>query len=140
MLSLDSSLIFFNEALESRLDVSLLRSQLVLSMMNARQLISHGHVFVNCEKVTKQSFLLKKGDIITFSKKSHKLIDYYINTVKIWRSKRKDLPILLIPPYYFQISYKIFQIIVVEDIKFANSSINFNAPMKWQNVLRSHLH
>ena len=123
-----SSPVFFNHKLESRLDVSLLRSHFVLSIMNARQLISHGHVFVNSKKITKASFTLKQGDVITFSKKSHKLVEYYIANSQMWP----------IPPYYFQISYKIFQIIVIEDIKLSNINMSFEIPMKWQNVLMSH--
>lgn len=123
-----NSAVFFRNALETRLDVNLVRSHFVLSIMNARQLISHGHIFVNSKKVTKSSFILKKGDVITFSKKSHKLIEYYIANSEFWP----------LSPYYLQISYKIFQIIVVEDIKLSNDSLIFTSPMKWQNVLKSH--
>lgn len=123
-----NSSVFFNYKLESRLDVILLRSHFVLSIMNARQLISHGHVFVNSKKITKASFNLRKRDVITFSKKSHKLIEYYLANSNVWP----------LPPYYLQISYKIFQVIVIEDIKLSNTSTNFYMPMKWQNVLMSH--
>ena len=123
-----NSTVFFRDKLETRLDVNLVRAHLVLSIMNARQLISHGHVFVNARKITKSSFIVKKGDVITFSKKSHKLIEYYIANSEFWP----------LPPYYLQISYKIFQIIVVEDIKLSNDSLIFTSPMKWQDVLKSH--
>jgi len=61
--------IYFTEFLESRIDVILLRSHFVLSIMNARQLISHGHVFVNKKRVEDAHFRLKEGDTVTFSKK-----------------------------------------------------------------------
>lgn len=123
-----NSTIFFTNILESRLDVSLLRSHFVLSIMNARQLITHGHVFVNSKKITKASFHLRKGDLVTFSTKSHKLIEYYIANSKAWP----------LPPYYFQVSYKIFQILVIEDIKLLNMSMNFDTPLNLQNVLKSY--
>ncbi len=123
-----NSTVFFRNTLENRLDVNLVRSHFVLSIMNARQLISHGHVFVNSKKVTKASLVLNKGDVITFSKKSHKLIEYYITKSKFWP----------LPPYYLQVSYKIFQIVIVEDVRLSNDSLIFSSPMKWQNVLKSH--
>lgn len=44
------------ELLEMRLDTIIYRSGLVPTIMNARQLISHGHVFVNNKKVTIPGF------------------------------------------------------------------------------------
>lgn len=123
-----NSTVFFTNILESRLDVILLRSHFVLSVMNARQLITHGHVFVNSEKVTKASFRLQKGDIITFSTKSHRLIEYYIANSKVWP----------LPPYYLQVSYKVFQILVIEDIRLLNMSMNFGTPLNFQSVSELH--
>jgi ribosomal protein S4 len=105
----------FLECLEKRLDTVLYRSHFVLSVRTARQLISHKHVYINNEIITKKSYLLKKGDIISFSKRSHKLIEYFIGNSEIWP----------LPPKYLQINYTTFQIIVVDNFLFNNTSLNF---------------
>lgn len=118
---------YFNNILEKRLDIILLKSHFVLSIRNARQLISHNQVLVNNIIVNDSSFLLKKGDLITFSKKSHKLLKYYLTIGEVWP----------LSPQYLQISYKLFSIRVIEDNKsfnnFSNNSIwlNLNDVMKF---------
>jgi ribosomal protein S4 len=59
------------EALESRLDVIIFRSHFVLSLRNSQQLIVHGFVYINGLRVTKKNYLVKIGDVITFSRSSH---------------------------------------------------------------------
>ena len=106
---------FFSSYLEKRLDVILVRSNLVLSIRNARQLITHGHVFVNETMVKENAFSLKKGDVITFSKKTHKLLKYYLGNSPVWP----------LPPTYLQISYKMFQILIIDNIFMSNMSTKF---------------
>jgi len=121
--------VFFSNFLEKRLDVILVRSNFVLSLRNARQLISHNHVLVNNKVVSENSLLLKKGDLITFSKKSHKLIRYYLIISELWP----------LPPTYLQISYKLFQIQILDDIIFTNS---LSQKLIWLNlneVIKSYL-
>jgi ribosomal protein S4 len=115
---------FFCTFFEKRLDVSLVKSHFVLSIRNARQLISHKHVLVNQNIVTESSFLLSKGDLITFSKKSHKLIRYYLILSEVWP----------LPPTYLQISYKLFQIQVLDDITLSQNLLWLNL----NNVIRSY--
>lgn len=50
--------------LKSRIDSVLFDLGFVVTLAQARQLISHGYVFVNFVVVSSPSFLLKKGDII----------------------------------------------------------------------------
>ena len=95
---------YFQDNIEKRLDVILLKSHFVLSIRNARQLISHGHVLVNNNIVYESSFLVSQGDHITFSKNAHKLIRYYIALSAFWP----------LPPSYLQISYKAFSILVID--------------------------
>ena len=101
--------------LESRLDVILVRSNFTLSLKNAQQLISHGYISVNKKLIKTKSFRVKKGDKITVNPTAHKLIEYYILNSLMWP----------LPPKYLQTDYKIFQIIVIEDIKVVNNFYYF---------------
>ncbi|CAM9813495.1 unnamed protein product, partial [Chrysoparadoxa australica] len=52
--------------MESRLDVTLMRINVVPTMQASRQLIAHGQVRVNQQENKKPSTQLKRGDIISF--------------------------------------------------------------------------
>lgn len=54
------------ELLERRLDNVLYRGGLAASRDQARQLINHGHVWVNGRRVDIPSFLVRPGDVISF--------------------------------------------------------------------------
>ena len=123
-----NSKLFFKELFERRLDVVLTRANFTLSIMNARQLITHRHVFVNNNCIVNASTLIKKGDIITFSKKSKKLLNYYLLKSEFWP----------LPPQYLQISYKAFQIIVVDDVKILNDSNAFSMWLDLNSVVNSY--
>jgi ribosomal protein S4 len=96
--------------------------------MNARQLIAHGHVYVNNSCTTNGSMQLKKGDIITFSQKSKKLLNYYLLNSELWP----------LPPQYLQISYKVFQILLVDDVKLFNGSDTFPMWLNFNDVMESY--
>ena len=113
--------IFFTNFLEKRIDVILVRSHFVLSIRNARQLVSHGHIMVNGKIITDNSFTVKKGDCITFSSKIHNLIQYYLVLSDLWP----------LPPGYLQVNYKLFSIHVLDDIMFSN---NFSKIFLWLNL------
>jgi small subunit ribosomal protein S4 len=119
---------FFSELFEKRLDVILMRSHFTSSIMSARQLISHGHVKVNNMSTTNASVLLNKGDVITFSKKSNKLLHYYLLNSELWP----------LPPQHLQISYRIFQIAIVDDVKSSNNSNVFSMWLNLNNVIESY--
>ena len=111
--------IFFESFIERRLDVILLKSNFVLSIRNARQLISHGHVLVNNEVIKNNSFLIKTGDKVTLQKNSHNLVQYYILKSEFWP----------LPPTYLQISYSNLQIRVVDETtisKLGNNKLNLS--------------
>lgn len=114
-----NSKMFFIKYLENRLDVILFRSCFVLSIRNARQLISHKHVLINNKVIKKSSFLLKKGDKITFNPKIHKLIKYYSAFSNFWP----------FPPKFLQVNYKNLNIFIVDhvnNINYYNHQININ--------------
>ena len=66
--------ILFIKKLKTRLDVALYRTYFSYSFNHARQLISHKKVYVNNKIVQHNSYILKKGDLITFDKDIFKLI------------------------------------------------------------------
>lgn len=57
-------------ALERRLDNVVFRLKLSSTRLQARQLIVHGHIEVNGEKVYSPSFLIKAYDVISVAQKS----------------------------------------------------------------------
>jgi len=57
---------FLLELLEQRLDSVLYRGGLASSRDQARQLINHGHVWVNGRRVDIPSFLTRPGDVVSF--------------------------------------------------------------------------
>ncbi len=50
--------------LERRLDVIVLRAGLAKTIMQARQMVNHGHFLVNGKKHNIPSYLVRKGDVI----------------------------------------------------------------------------
>ncbi|MDR1826407.1 MAG: 30S ribosomal protein S4 [Rickettsiales bacterium] len=59
--------------LESRLDAVVYRAKLAPTVFSARQLVSHGHVFVNDKKVKISSYQVKAGDTVTISEKAKQM-------------------------------------------------------------------
>lgn len=55
----------FVRKLETRLDNAVFRAGLGQTRLQARQLVSHGHILLNGKKVTVPSCAVKKGDAIT---------------------------------------------------------------------------
>ena len=120
---------FFIEFLERRLDIMLVRTHFAVSVRNARQMISHGNVKVNNIVVHCNSFLLQKGDKITFKKELHELIECRMLEATFWPFS----------PNYTQISYKIFQICIVEDIKHSNICNNLTVWLDWNSIRQIYL-
>ncbi|MBI1729463.1 30S ribosomal protein S4 [Candidatus Acetothermia bacterium] len=58
------------ELLESRLDSILYRGGMAASRDQARQLINHGHIWVNERRVDIASFLAKAGDVVSVKEAS----------------------------------------------------------------------
>lgn len=70
------------QILEMRLDNTIFRLNLAPTIPAARQLVNHGHIFVNKRKVSICSYQCKPGDIISVSNKSSSvsLIKSYMNS------------------------------------------------------------
>ena len=102
--------ILFLKKLETRLDTALFRSYFSYSFKNARQLILYKKVYVNNKIVKYNSYLLKKGDLITLDKNVFKFVVYNILKLKTWP----------IPPKHYHVNYKTLQILIVEDIHYTN--------------------
>nr|YP_009392855.1 ribosomal protein S4 [Caloglossa intermedia]ARW61417.1 ribosomal protein S4 [Caloglossa intermedia] len=70
------------QILEMRLDNTIFRLNLAPTIPAARQLVNHGHVFVNNKKVSICSYQCKPGDYISISGKSSSisLIKNYMNS------------------------------------------------------------
>lgn len=61
------------QILEARLDALVLRGGLAGSIYASRQLINHGHIFVNGKKLDKPSYVVKAGDVLSIKEKSRKM-------------------------------------------------------------------
>merc|ERR1712013_203955 len=73
---------------KKRLDSVLFRSYFTISLKNSGQLISHGVFRVNGKVVTKKSYLLNEGDIISVTPKYHRII--YKNLKRLSYENRLD--------------------------------------------------
>jgi len=62
------------ELLESRLDNVVYRLHFTRTRTQARQLVSHGHIFVNSKRVNIPSYNVKIGDVISLSAKAANFI------------------------------------------------------------------
>lgn len=59
--------------LERRLDAVVYRAKLAPTVFSSRQLISHGHIFVNGGRVKVASYRVKPGDVITVGEKAKQM-------------------------------------------------------------------
>ena len=74
--------ILFIRKLETRLDTALYRTHFSYSFKNARQLISHKKIYVNNKIVQYNSYVLKKGDLITLNKDIFESVVFNIRNSK----------------------------------------------------------
>jgi small subunit ribosomal protein S4 len=85
--------------LERRVDTFLYRTNLVKTIQEARHLISHGHVFINSNRIYISSHLIKIGDIIEISPSIKQQIKERL---------LQSLPQTRINvPHYFEINYNL---------------------------------
>jgi len=61
------------QILEQRLDNVIRRTGLARTIWAARQMVAHGHVLVNGQKVDRPSFAVSVGDVVSVKEKVHKL-------------------------------------------------------------------
>lgn len=77
-------------ALETRLDNIVYRLGFANSRYMSRQLVSHGHIFVNNKKLNIPSYQVKEGDVISLNPK----IEKNVQIVKSLSEEKKMLPFL----------------------------------------------
>ena len=68
------------QLLESRLDNIVFKAGFANTRKQSRQIVNHGHVLVNGQKVDIPSYLVKAGDVITIKAKSN---DYLKNVMSM---------------------------------------------------------
>ena len=79
----------FLELLERRLDNAVFRMGLSASRLMARQMVLHGHIFVNGRRTKSPGFVVKMGDVVSVRKES--AADYNFREIKE-KMKTYDLP------------------------------------------------
>ena len=109
------NLVFF-ELFESRIDSILYRTYFVLNFKQVKQLILHKHIKVNNKIINNTFFLIKNGDLITFSGQCSSLLK---------KNLLKSLKFEFLPKN-LEINLKIFQIISVNKFKNFLYLNNFN--------------
>jgi small subunit ribosomal protein S4 len=86
----------FAEMLECRLDNVVYRLKFASTIFGAHQLVSHGHILVDGEKVDRRSFIVKPGMVISIKEKSRKIkaiaeaLDSPMRTVPDYLSLDRD--------------------------------------------------
>lgn len=116
--------ISFLNLFEKRLDVTLFKAKFSNSIRNSKQLISHGKIYVNYNKVKSQAYKLKTGDLITINSKFQFLIEQNIANSTKWP----------IPPKHLNINYKTLQIIY-GSLNHKNISSQFTFNLELEKIL-----
>ena len=88
--------------LEQRVDNVIFRSGFARTRPQARQLVNHGHVLVNGQRVTIPSFRVRKGDVVEVSAKAKKMIVVQHNADTLDR----------IPPMWLDVEKSDFKAVV----------------------------
>jgi len=93
----------FLSILEKRLDIVLFRASFIFSLYQAKQIVSHGHVFINDQIVFNLSKKLKQFDLIKLKLQKTKILkNIFLNFEK--KIVEKTFPI------HLEISFKNFTI------------------------------
>lgn len=113
---------------ENRLDLLLYRLNLVSSLFEAKQLISHGKVFIDGKINRNYSYSLTKGNIISFKKSTEAIF--------------KDRLISSSKNFYFysydnlEVCYKTFKIIILtEKVDSKKYLQHYSYFLNWSNLL-----
>lgn len=122
------------ELFESRLDSALWRAKFCSSIKNARQFISHGHIYVNGAIEKNYSYILQQGDLIGIKFTSVKIIKTKLTSLFKERFDSVFWPIL---PTYLNVSYVTFEIIF-GNIKNYDFSSFFSFKNDFNKVVESH--
>lgn len=104
---------FFLRMFENRIDSVLYRTYFALNFKQAKQFVYHKHVYINQLLIQNKFSVLKQGDIITFSKNCHTILQKNL----VSNLKFEFLPKNL------EINFKTFQIICITSL---NSLLHIN--------------
>lgn len=115
----------FIQLFERQLDTVLYRAKFASSMRSARQLISHGNVFVNNEPIKSKTFSLRNGDIVSLHLNCLNLFESHILSSTKWP----------MPPKHLIVNYKTLQIAYLGDVKSFNPVNDFSFNLKLQKIL-----
>ena len=107
---------FFLSLFEKRLDVLIYRANFTLSILSAKQIISHNKVKVNNKIIGSCSYLVKNGDFIKLNLKTFFLIKSFIFRSVIWPKV----------PKYLKVNYKTLQVFYLEKLEYFNHLFTFN--------------
>ena len=106
--------------IERRLDLILFRAGFVISLPQARQLISHKQIFVNGTAVTSSFYILSKADIVSISPNIKKIV-----TANIKQNASKETP--FVSQYKsFEVNYNIQKIVIVKENQKTNEFFSLN--------------
>jgi len=115
----------FCSLLERRLDVLFYRLGLVSTLFEAKQLLSHKKVKINNYFVSSYSYLLKKGDIISFDSS----LEESIKKRLIQECQKRNLYII----NSVEVNFKILKIIFIQEKVFLPEYIqNYTSLLKWK--------
>jgi len=114
----------FLKTFEARLDVILWRSKFSNSLRNAKQMISHGQVYINKNVVRNSFYKTAPGDLISIKSSYCRVIDQNIQQAICWP----------IPPKHLIINYKTMEIIFT-DLNWLNFSIYFSFNLNLEYIL-----
>jgi ribosomal protein S4 len=119
---------YFLDFMEKRLESVLYRSFFTQSIKSARQLVLHGHVFVNNKIIKHGSYVLKENDVVEVNSKFHKLIKFNIaKRCKLWPAQLNNSLI---------INYKTLQILYFNSPNLGTFSNFFSFRINIKNVIK----
>ncbi|MGC8479886.1 MAG: S4 domain-containing protein, partial [Candidatus Micrarchaeia archaeon] len=127
---------FFLQTFEKRLDTVLFRAKFSKSIKNARQLITHGIVFVNNKQIKHPAYSLKESDYININPKYSFMIEKnfkycLLGNLKLGIKNRQLWPL---PPKHLIIKYRTLEIIF-GDITTSTFSTDFSYNLDLEKVL-----
>jgi len=117
--------IVFLRFFESRLDTVLYRAKFTPTVRSAQQLILHGKVYVNQQRVKNRAYNLKNGDIISLDFNCLNLYENHIITSIKWAT----------PPKHLLINYRTLQILFLGNVESTNLSCEFPFNLRLQKIL-----
>ena len=109
------------KTLESRLDFILYKAGFGFTVIETKNLIMHGHVFLNEKNILDPKTQIKKGDHIKIKNS---------NNIKNKIFKIKPTIENGVTINYMHINYKIFEIVIIKDLHLSNTIQNFNFYLK----------